>query len=90
LEHHLKDAPASSCTDHSLLRVLRRYDPDPGVFLQELPQHTVFSFGAKLFVKGERLRKRYKCRCLNDRRTYFIDPTAEVRVQRPQAVRRAS
>src|SRR5262245_57525433 len=25
LEHHLEDAPSSSCTDHDLMRVLRRY-----------------------------------------------------------------
>ena len=30
LENHLTDAPASSCTDHELMRMLRRHDRDPG------------------------------------------------------------
>jgi SprT protein len=90
LTHHLNDAPSSSCTDHDLMRVLRRYDPDPRPFLEELRDGTVFRFNSKLFVKGEQLRKRYKCKCLNDRRTYFIDPTAEVQLEQPMTVRKAS
>lgn len=90
LEEHLQDAPSSSCTDHQLMRVLRRYDADPLPFLEELRESTVFRFQQKLFVKGPQMRKRYKCRCLNDRRLYFIDPTAEVHVERPVQMRRAS
>ncbi|MFT3884981.1 MAG: SprT-like domain-containing protein [Flavobacteriales bacterium] len=88
LERHLEDAPSSSCTDHALMRVLRRYDRDPRPFLEELRENTIFRFNQRIFVKGPRLRTRYKCRCLNDRRIYFIDPTAEVHLD--QAARRAS
>lgn len=90
LEHHLNDAPSSSCTDHDLMRVLRRYDADPLPFLDELRESTVFRFQQKIFVKGPQLRKRYKCKCLNDRRIYLIDPTAEVHVDQPMVVRKAS
>jgi hypothetical protein len=90
LETHLLDAPSSSCTDHGLMRVLRRYDREPRPFLEELEESTVFSFNRKLFVKGRRMRTRFRCRCLNDRRIYFIDPTAEVHLEHPLAVRRAS
>ncbi|MBS1944889.1 MAG: SprT-like domain-containing protein [Bacteroidetes bacterium] len=85
---HLDDAPSSSCTDHDLMRVLRRYDRDPRPFLEELDPNTVFRFNQKIFVKGPLLRKRYRCRCLNNRRIYLIDPTAEVHLE--QAVRKAS
>lgn len=87
---HLVDAPSSSCTDHGLMRVLRRYDRDPRPFLEELDANTVFRFNQKLFVKGPQLRKRFRCRCLNDRRIYLIDPTAEVHLEGPLASRRAS
>lgn len=87
---HLDDAPSSSCTDHGLMRVLRRYDRDPKPFLEELEDNTVFRFNEKLFVKGRQLRKRFRCRCLNDRRIYLIDPTAEVHLEHPLATRRAS
>lgn len=86
---HLNDAPSSSCTDHVLMRVLRRYDREPSPFLEELEQNTVFRFNRKLFVKGPRLRKRYRCRCLNNRRIYLIDPTAEVQLDRPLSARKA-
>lgn len=90
LTAHLEDAPSSSCTDHGLMRVLRRYDRDPKPFLEELDLNTVFRFNRKLFVKGTLLRKRYRCRCLNNRRIYLIDPTAEVQLEQPLATRRAS
>ncbi|MCB9170988.1 MAG: sprT domain-containing protein [Flavobacteriales bacterium] len=90
LERHLQDAPASSCTDHDLMRVLRRYDRDPALYLEELPHQSIFRYNQRLFVKGQQLRKRFQCRCLNDRRTYFFDPMAEVHIERPLRTRRAS
>lgn len=90
LEQHLHDAPASSCTDHDLMRVLRKYDRDPRPMLEEIPERSVFRFNERIFVKGPQLRKRYKCHCLNDRRIYLIDPLAEVHVHGPLIVRKAS
>jgi hypothetical protein len=90
LELHLNDAPSSSCTDHGLMRILRRYDKDPKPFLEELGESTIFRFNQKLFVKGPELRTRYRCRCLNDRRIYLIDRMAEVHVEQPLQTRRAS
>ena len=90
LESHLMDAPASSCTDQELMRVLRKYDADPRPLLEELPERTLFRFNERIFVKGPQLRKRYKCHCLNDRRIYFIDPLAEVHIHTPLQARKAS
>ena len=87
---HLDDAPSSSCTDHGLMRVLRRYDREPRPFLEELEDNTVFRFNGKIFVKGRQMRKRFRCRCLNNRRIYLIDPTAEVHLEHALASRRAS
>lgn len=90
LEFHLNDAPASSCTDKDLMRVLRKYDRDPQPMLEEIPERSVFRFNDRIFVKGQQLRKRYKCHCLNDRRIYLIDPLAPVHVNGPLVVRKAS
>jgi predicted SprT family Zn-dependent metalloprotease len=90
LDRHLVDAPSSSCTDHALMRILRRYDPEPKPFLEELRESTIFRFNRKLFVKGNELRTRYRCRCLNDRRIYLIDRMAEVHVEKPIPTRLAS
>lgn len=89
LEKHLRDAPASSCTDQELMRLLRRYDRDPRPMLDELPDRAVFRFNDRIYVKGPQLRRRFKCHCLNDRRVYFIDPLAEVHVHGPLVVRKA-
>jgi len=90
LERHLVDAPASSCTDQNLMRVLMNHDPVPRQLLEELPDRSVFRFNERVFVKGPQLRKRYKCHCLNDRRNYIIDPLAEVQVHGPMVVQEAS
>ncbi|HNR53970.1 MAG TPA: SprT-like domain-containing protein [Flavobacteriales bacterium] len=90
LERHLVDAPASSCTDQGLMRVLMSHDPEPRQLLEELPDRSVFRFNERVFVKGPQLRKRYKCHCLNDRRNYIIDPMAEVQVNGPMVVMKAS
>lgn len=58
--------------------------------LEELPDRTVFRFHDRLFVKGPKLRKRFRCQCLNDRRTYLIDAVAEVHLNAPLIVRKAS
>ena len=90
LEHHLEDAPSSSCTDHHLMRILRRYDRDPKPFLEELRESTIFRFNQKLFVKGPELRTRYRCRCLNNRRIYLMDPLVHVHTHDPALVGHAS
>lgn len=90
LQHHLTNAPASSCTDQGLMRVLLKYNAEPRQLLDELPDRSVFRFNERVFVKGPQLRKRYKCHCLNDRRNYIIDPLAEVQVHGPMVVHKAS
>jgi hypothetical protein len=90
LEHHLAAPPSSSCSDHQLMRALRRYDRVQRPFLEDLPPKSVFRMAHRIFVKGPQLRKRYRCKCLNDRRIYLIDPLAEVHVETPVPLRRAS
>ncbi len=73
-----------------LFEFFSKYDRDPRPLLEELPERSLFRFNERIFVKGPQLRKRYKCHCLNDRRTYFIDPLAEVHVHSPITARKAS
>jgi hypothetical protein len=90
LEQHLTDPPASSCSDKALMRVLGKYDKDPRQMLEDLPDRAVFRFNERVYVKGPQLRKRFKCHCLNNRRNYIIDPLAEVHVNGPMVVNKAS
>ncbi len=86
LQRHLTRASASSCTDRTLMRALLRHEAEPVLVLEALPERTVFQYNASIFVKGPRLRKRYKCRCLNNRRIYLMDPLVEVRRHDPALV----
>jgi hypothetical protein len=68
------------------MRALLRHEAEPVLVLEALPERTVFQYNTSIFVKGPRLRKRYKCRCLNDRRIYLMDPLVEVRRHAPALV----
>lgn len=90
LNRHLQRAPASSCADPQLIRALHRHDPEPGLLLERLPERTLFHFNGSIFVKGPRLRKRFRCRCLNNRRSYLLDPLVEVVTHDPAMIGNAS
>lgn len=80
LNEYMKDPAASSCTDENLLRVLKKFDKKQDfIFLEELPVNAVFkTYTDRYFIKGEKLRKRFKCKELHTRRFYLFNPLAEV------------
>jgi len=80
LRNYMQNPAASSCTDPTLLRSLKLHDAESGkIFLEYLPAGTVFLFNnSRIFVKKEKLRKRYKCTEVGTGRTYLFDTLAEV------------
>ena len=77
----LHDPAASSCADEVLLRTLRNYDEKAAhlVFVEQLPPGTVFkTHDGKIFRKGERLRKRFRCEEISTKRVYLFSPVYEV------------
>lgn len=79
IHQHLNKAPAASCTDPNLVRALHRYEGRERTYLEDLPVESVFTLdGKRVFRKGQKLRKRFRCLCLNNKRQYLIDPLAEV------------
>lgn len=77
---YLKNPSAASCTDLKLSRALKLYDnATNSLRLEELPIDAVFTIrDGRKFKKGERLRKRYRCICLDNGNTYLFNPLAEV------------
>jgi SprT protein len=60
----LRNPAASSCAEENLMRILRRYDPvKEGVKLvEDIAEGALFKIHAeRIFRKGEKIRKRYKC-----------------------------
>lgn len=72
---------AASNSDEKLALALRRYDElkSGEVILNEVPENSVFyTKRGRKFVKGKKVRKRIKCKDLNNGRLYLFSPIAEV------------
>lgn len=80
LTRYMRDPAASSCSDPHLMRILKKYDVRVNtILLEEIPVNTVFMFGEnRYFVKGEKMRTRFKCKELKTNREYLFSPLAEV------------
>ncbi len=75
---------ASGVADVALSRALARFDSDHAVegwhFLDELPLDVVFqTMNGRTFVKEEKVRTRYRCLCLDNKRRYLINQLARVK-----------
>jgi len=81
LMHSIKNPAASSCGDEKLQRVLHHYDQKKeGVCLvEQLPEGARFSItGGRVFQKGMRIRKRYKCTEISTGKLYLFSAVFEV------------
>lgn len=81
LRKYLQNPAAASCTDASLLRTLKLYDDNAHeiVFLEYLPYKTHFIYNDnRIFEKGERVRKRFRCKELSTGNIYLFNPLTEV------------
>lgn len=79
----LQNPAASSCADTALLRVLNKYDKQKeGVLLLEsLPIGAIFKIkGERIFIKEEKVRKRYRCKEQATGKIYLFSPVYEVQV----------
>ena len=79
LSRHMISPKASTFADLELVRVLKKYDQLPSVTISDLAVGDSFKIAnGKIFVKGEKIRKRYKCIEYRTNKTYLFHPFAEV------------
>ncbi len=87
IEAYMQNPAASSCVDTTLYKVFKKYDAPPSelphgfkkAFVEELLEGTKFvTPTGQVFVKGVKLRKRFKCLQVNTGRWYVFSPIAEV------------
>lgn len=79
----LQNPAASTCAEEGLTRILKQYDPKiPGVFLiEDIPVNSLFiTKDGRVFKKGEKLRKRFRCAAVNDGTVYLFSPLYEVKL----------
>lgn len=91
LRKYLQNPAAASCSDATLMRTLKLYDSSDTnghlILLEHLPYRTHFLYnGSRIFEKGEKLRKRFRCKEISSGSVYLFSPLAEVEVfERAQA-----
>jgi len=80
LRKYMQNPAASSCSDVNLLRTLKLHDENSDtVFLEYLPLNAMFLYnGSRVFQKGERIRKRFKCKEITTGMIYLFNPLVEV------------
>lgn len=75
---------ASGIADLQLAKALRVFDRNlletPWQFLEEVDDNKLFKMmNGRLFRKEEKIRTRYRCYCLDNKRSYLIHPAAKVK-----------
>jgi SprT protein len=79
----LRNPAATSCAEDGLIRVLRRYD-DPKThhrLVEEIPEDGIFRCNdGRVFRKGQKMRKRFKCTEIKTGRVYLFSPVYEVEI----------
>ena len=81
LLHTLQNPAASSCADEKLLRILYKYDnkKEGMVLVEQVPEGGLFTIkGGRVFKRGEKIRKRYKCTEAKTGKQYLFSPVYEV------------
>ena len=81
LLNSLHNPAASSCADEVLLRTLKKYDEVEShlKMVEDLPEASLFqTHDGKIFRKGEKVRKRFKCVEVKTGKLYLFSPVYEV------------
>lgn len=76
----IQNSKASHSSDLELSRILQRYDTTvTQIRVEDLPANTIFKANnGKCFIKGEKQRIRYKCKCLDNDRLYLFHPLTPI------------
>ena len=76
---YMNNPAASSCVDEDLLRILRQFDSEVFLTLEDLPEDSLFKLKTgRVFKKGKQRRKYFRCEEFGSGKHYLINPLAEV------------
>lgn len=83
VKNYLANPGAATCSDIHLSKVLARYDKNshPAVkLLDDLPRNARFAYGKdrRVFIKGDRIRTRYRCVEEKTRHEYLFSPLVKI------------
>ncbi len=80
LSLHIINPSASSNSDTDLVLILRKYDDENYYNISQIEFGEKFNFSGKIFVKEEKLRKRFKCLNTQNQRYYLFNPTTKIKI----------
>ena len=78
LSIHLMKPSASSCNDFDLSLALKKYDKIKKLNISDLKLGELFISSNRLFIKGHKLRKRFKCKEIKTNKIYLFNPLASI------------
>jgi hypothetical protein len=79
----LKNPAATSCAEDGLVRILRKYDDakSHNRLVEEVAENGIFRcHDGRIFKKGEKVRKRFKCTEVKTGRVYLFSPVYEIEI----------
>ena len=75
----MQSPKASSCSDLALMKGLSKYNNVQHIVLDDIKIGSSFVFREKrVFVKMEKLRKRYRCKEIATNKIYLFSPLATI------------
>jgi len=71
--------PGASSSNTNLINAFRKYDTGKSYFtVEDIPNNSIFmTKNGMIFKKGDKLRKRYKCQRMDNKRMYLVSSIAE-------------
>lgn len=79
LKDHVKNPSASLSSDITLLKILRKYNLKNTIIVSSIEEGKSFKLAnGKVFKKGRKLRKRFRCKEIKTDRIYLFHPLAEI------------
>lgn len=82
IKKYMRDPAARSCVDEDLIRVLKKHDPPVNghCFIEELEEGEWFKAqDNRIYSRGKKIRKRYECTDIGNRKKYLFSPVYEVK-----------
>ena len=78
LAKHLISPPASTSYDINLSLILRKYDINKSLTVDDIKFGKKFVYSNKTFIKVKKLRKRIKCYDKKNKKFYLFNPIAKI------------
>lgn len=82
IKKYMQDPSARSCVDEDLIRVLKKYDAQMHnfCFVEDLEEGEWFlATDGRTYSRGKKIRKRYVCSDVHNRKKYLFSPVYEVK-----------